>query len=304
RETEAIGSWLYRVAHRTALQAGMDMARRSVRERQSGKPVQTHTSSETALRELQTVLDEEVQRLPEKYRAPFLLCCLEGKTRTEAAQELGWKEGTVAGRLAEARKRRQQRLARRGVALTVALTVLALAPAVEGAPATALLDRTLVAALQFAAGARAGEAIPPSVASLVQGAPRTMLTTKAKMATAVLFLLGLLTASVLAHRVLAAREAPSPAAAVAGENQLDGPDAAADDKDRPADAGEPVELRGVVLDPEGKPLAGAGLYLAGNPWNEKNKAKPGLRATSDAEGRFRFPASRAELGEGTKVIAT
>src|SRR6516162_6097224 len=68
RRTEAVGSWLYRVAHRIALKAGTDMARRTVRERQSGKAAQAPATSEIALRELQDIVDGEVRRLPEKYR--------------------------------------------------------------------------------------------------------------------------------------------------------------------------------------------------------------------------------------------
>src|SRR5438552_3111993 len=92
RQTDAVGSWLYRVAHRIATKAGVHMARRKMLEKRdhpqtdaTGSPAQ-----EAALSELQALLDEELNRLPEKYRAPFVLCCLEGKTRTEAARELGW----------------------------------------------------------------------------------------------------------------------------------------------------------------------------------------------------------------------
>src|SRR5262245_5085650 len=91
--TEAVAGWLFRVARRIAVKAGTDMARRSAREKQlapesdvNGPP--NSPSSDMALRELQAVLDEELGRLPEKLRAPFVLCCLEGKTRSEAAREL------------------------------------------------------------------------------------------------------------------------------------------------------------------------------------------------------------------------
>ncbi|HMF15082.1 MAG TPA: sigma-70 family RNA polymerase sigma factor, partial [Gemmataceae bacterium] len=123
RETNSVGSWLYRVAHRIATKAGIAMARRNTLEKRvtPGANSAESPEHESSQAELQAVLDNEVARLPEKYRAPFVLCCLEGKTRTEAARELGWKEGTVGGRVALARQMLQKRLTRRGVALTATL---------------------------------------------------------------------------------------------------------------------------------------------------------------------------------------
>jgi RNA polymerase sigma factor (sigma-70 family) len=112
---ESLASWLFGVARRTAIRLRQNAARPL-----PPPPVAAlaDPASEIASAETCEIILEEVRSLPEQYRLPLLLCGLAGRTRSEAAQQLGWKEGTVAGRLARARARLHARLARRGIVTT------------------------------------------------------------------------------------------------------------------------------------------------------------------------------------------
>src|SRR5262249_44498446 len=115
---EMVANWLYGVAHQTALKARATAAKRKGRERQVTEMPEPAVAEQDLWRGLQPLLDEAVSRLPGRYRVVIVLCDLEGKTRKEAAQQLGRPEGTVAGRLARARTMLARRLAQRGVVLS------------------------------------------------------------------------------------------------------------------------------------------------------------------------------------------
>src|SRR5215475_5224584 len=162
RRQEAVGSWLYGVAYRTALKARLLNARRATQEGKASPPAaEPSPPSEAAWRELQLKLDEELQRLPEKFQAPFILCCLEGLNRSDAARELGWKEGTLSSRLAQAKKLLQSRLARRGVVLSAILTALALSQssAAAAAPVSLVTAATMATQCQAASAAAIAETV-------------------------------------------------------------------------------------------------------------------------------------------------
>jgi RNA polymerase sigma factor (sigma-70 family) len=190
RKQDSLASWLYGVALRTATKARKALARRHQREQHAGTRSADQPVTEAALHELQRILHEETERLPEKYRAPFVLCCLEGRSRADAAHELGWKEGTVSGRIAQARALLESRLARRGIGLSAALTAAALAPTAADAVPVGLY--ALVARAGFACSVNpTGPASSPEAAALAEDVVRSMVLTKTRV------VLGLVLAAVL-----------------------------------------------------------------------------------------------------------
>jgi RNA polymerase sigma factor (sigma-70 family) len=181
RDGQTVACWLYRVASRIARKLAMDEAKRRLRERNSPRPRQTGVVDDLSWRELQERLHDEVARLPEKYQLPFVLCCLNGQSKSEAARQLGWKEGTVSSRLAHARKQLQQRLVRRGVALGSVLSLHELISSTQAAPA-GLAQATAAACLLGLHGETG--ALSPSVTALMEGALKTMVVSKIKQALA------------------------------------------------------------------------------------------------------------------------
>jgi RNA polymerase sigma factor (sigma-70 family) len=211
-----VGNWLYGVAHNTARKAKAMNSKRRAREREAGHRPRPEPPPED-WQKLQAVLDDELSRLPEKYRAPIVLCELEGKPIKEAARQLGWAQGTLAGRLSRGRHLLARRVARHGLTLAGgAVAALAGGATSAGVPGP-LVDSTVHAAAAFAAGqAAAAGVVPAQVAVLTEGVLKSMLLTKLKITTAVVLVAAALGtgAGEFAYRTQAAqapaRESNSP----------------------------------------------------------------------------------------------
>jgi RNA polymerase sigma factor (sigma-70 family) len=202
RRRALLGNWLYGVAYKVAARARKTAIRRRAWERNDADLAEIPNRLPPAELDLAPFLHEELQRLPEKYRTPIVLCYLEGKTNEEAACQLHWPVGTVKGRLNRARELLRKRLARRGVALTAGLLA---ANTLTVKASSTLLQETFQAALSFAVGnAAVGGAASASALALTKGVLQTMLLSKLKLiATAVLSIAIILGGGGLAYYCLA-----------------------------------------------------------------------------------------------------
>ncbi len=164
RKHGSVASWLHGTAHRVAIKARTAARRRLARESRAAEKSmsgESYQQPETGAVDVTPILHEEIERLPAKYRAPIVLCYLEGMTQDRAAVELGWPAGTVRGRLARARNLLKSRLTRRGVALPAGLAAATVGAAADAAaivlPA-ALIEATVGAAIGRSTAGRVSRA--------------------------------------------------------------------------------------------------------------------------------------------------
>jgi RNA polymerase sigma factor (sigma-70 family) len=270
-KAESLASWLYGVAYRAAVRARAGDVRRRAREQRTTEMSSPDPLLDMTVREVRQVLHEELHQLPEKYRAPLVLCYLEGLSQDEAARQLGWSTGATRGRLDRGREQLRKRLARRGLALSAVLGAASLG----ASPVSAALAAS---AVQAAGGAAS---VSAKASALAEGVIHTMFVSKLKTATALLLVAALLTAGTgwLVH---AAGEAKRSTAAPSGERAKK--DARKGDKATATFAGR-------VLDPDGKPVAKARVYVTH--YGDTKTAPEALAVTGEA-GRFHFTVPKAD----------
>jgi len=184
---EQIANWLYGVARQTAVKARAMAVKHKRREKQVQDMPEAAVAEQNGSDDLLPLLDQELGRLPDKYRTAIVLCDLEGKSYKEAARQLGCPEGTLAARLARGRAMLAKRMARHRAAVTGGVLSMVLSPSASANVPASIVSSTIKAASLFAAGqATAAGAIAPPVAALMEGVLKTMLLSKLKIATAVL----------------------------------------------------------------------------------------------------------------------
>jgi RNA polymerase sigma factor (sigma-70 family) len=213
---EQLANWLYGVAVRTAKEARRRAARQQARERRLMESSKSEPVNVDDKAEVLSLLDEELNGLPPHFRAALVACELEGKSRCEAAQELGLPEGTLSSHLARGRMLLRKRLVQRGISLGVGpLAGLPRSIAVVTVPER-LTGATIQAALGYAAAGASSGTVPAAVASLVEGVLKMMFLTRLTVfaATLTVVMMAALTAA-FAWAAIPARPGEPPQAQVA-----------------------------------------------------------------------------------------
>jgi RNA polymerase sigma factor (sigma-70 family) len=311
RRRNSVASWLYGVAMRVASAARASSARRRLIEQRGAEMatriVNSMTTDPCLAVDLGAPLREEIELLPERFRAAVVLCYLEGLTHEEAADHLRWPVGTVRSRLARAREKLRGRLARRGLAPSDPAALVVIAPL--ALPANLIRSTTNVALGVAAGGVLSAGVVPATVAALIEGVLRNMLMTKLKMAVP---LLCVITATV----VIAAQTSrsalvgePGRASPVGrspiGEQDADrkgAKGAASDEKldkrkrgaDAPASRRATRILQGRVTDAQGQPVREGKVMFA--PQTPPVPFAESGMALIDGDGRYRITLSATPFG--------
>jgi RNA polymerase sigma factor (sigma-70 family) len=285
----SLGGWLYQVAYHAALKTRARAATREKHERQAGQRPAADPLAEVTGRELLAVLDEELQRLPERLRSPLVLCYLQGSTRDEAARQLGWSLATLKRRLEEGRESLRCRLARRGLTLPAALLVAGLA---QGPTAAAVPPLLAAATVKKALPVAAGKA---AAGALTDGLLKTLFASRVKtLACLLLTAAAALGVALAVYWLPAQRPAgavPSPAPRVNGQARSKLPAVGAA-QPNPQAQGR-MAVSGQVLGANGKPLADVHVAVVGEAkwsgpsWNLSDQPDDVL-ATGKADGQGRF----------------
>lgn len=268
RQSASLGSFLHGIAYRTAQNLLRLRQRRHVHESASGWN-RTTTHDQHGWHEVQAVLDREIQLLPALYRDVFIHCCLERQSRADVARLLGVKEGTLSSRLMQAKKMLQERLTAQGISLATLLGAISLT---ESSASHALLKQVI----QGIAGTAS---LPAHVITLARPvmSERLLLTPLVAISLVIALIVGVAVAIQPDAKVLASPESivqPIPI----------------------PQAGPLLSASGTVVTPDGKPLAGAMVYL--REWSDMratlapSEIPPGqdliAKTTSDAAGHFAF----------------
>ena len=281
RRRDSVASWLFGVAQRVAARARNRAARRrAIDQTAAAQATDCYVLPEEGS-DRETV-HEELDRLPERLKAPVVLCYLEGLSYDAAAHQLELTEGTLRGRLSQARKRLRSRLTRRGVTVPAALIAAGASSQAQAAIPEALVRSTI----QIANGLTSGD----GVAVLAKGVLNSMWVSQLKIAAGVL----LITAATCLTAGIAWALAPRSgvkdgAAAHAGAD----PNETVAGTNRPGE--EHVRIRGIVIDEAGQPVAGINVQVGAYTNHETH-------GVTDADGSFAIPTRRAELG-GTTLLA-
>jgi RNA polymerase sigma factor (sigma-70 family) len=198
----SLAPWLHRVACRAAVRALRDATRRNEAERRAAeRTVAERSGGDPAGGELGVMIQQELNRLPDRYRIPVLLCDLEGRTYEQAAQVLRCPVGTVKSRLARGRERLRSKLMRRGLAPGIVATSAALDEVASAALPAALVEATMLFAVVE------GAAVAASVTALATGVLRSMFLSKLRLAAVFLLAAGVMVGGLAAA---GARAQPNP----------------------------------------------------------------------------------------------